>query len=308
LLEQWERQAWARQEWQADQAEAFACLETVAQDLDQRERQVALGEKTLAKVEADLRRRQEEVGRVQSALEGWQARLIVCEAAWETERETTLARIHAREEALQRKTQALTRLRQRWMERRRQELEALQSERARYGQAQRQYAGLWEEYLNRFAILEQEQRALAEKSLALEQYRQEVLAQSGNSAAVDKRLERLRRRGAAQTAAATRRLAQERQLLTEEAQRVNALVRQFQEDAAALSRREATFAQQLTDGEQEQVRREEERLRIDAEVQSMRLQHELAERQLHTLRDEVERLARHFLGDGPELLPFEQAA
>src|SRR5207253_5773877 len=129
--------------------------------------------------------------------------------------------------------------RSRWQQRRKQELVALRGELQRCGAARRQYAVLWEECLNHGSALEQQQRALAERALALEQYRLEVIGRAPDSAAAEKRLERLRRRCAAPTTAARRNLDRERQALDAERKRLQTLAQQLDGQTAALAESEA---------------------------------------------------------------------
>ncbi len=246
---------------------------------------------------------------MQSHLDGWQARLTARAAAWEAQRESLLADLQGREESARRRADALAKLRQRWTQRRHREVAVLRGELQRRAAARRQYAALWEECLNHSAALEQQQRATAERALALEQYRLEAIAQSPNSPAAEKRLERLRRRCAASTVSARRNLDRERQTLEAEQKRLQELAADLDQQSAALDQRDAELARQLADWEHSTAAADEARERLQAELQIVSAQRARLEQETQTLRDEVERLARLLMDDGPTLLlPLNQAA
>ena len=188
--------------------------------------------------------------------------------------------------------------RQRWADRRHEEMAVLQDERQRCEEAHRRYATQWEDYFTRSTALDQEKRTLAERSLAMEQYRLEILGRSPDSARAEKRLERLRRRLAGQNAAVQRQLNCERQALAREAQRLDALAEQLQEQAAVLAQRQAEFAQDLAEEEQAQAQIETLQACHELDMQRLHGQRVQHERQLQTLRDEVERLAQLLIDDG----------
>src|SRR5262249_22257208 len=149
-------------------------------------------------------------------LQGWQARLRAREVTWEGERDRLLSEVRTREELADKRLAVLLELRQRWQKRRCYEITLLKNKRAACEQLRREFAALREEWVRRNNLLEQEQRALAEKTLAMEQYKQECLGQAADSAAAARRLDRLRRRVAAQNAAAVRTLMRQREELQAE--------------------------------------------------------------------------------------------
>jgi hypothetical protein len=308
LLEQAERLIRAREEWRSETAATLADLEEAGRRLEERERQLEPRDRHLAAAEAELRRRGGTAAQFQAQLDGWQARLTAREAAWEADREAVLAESRQREEAAGRQSEALSDLRLRWGQRRQKEVAALRTRLQRCAAVRRQYAALWEECVKHGSALEQQQRALAERALALEQYRLEVIGRAPDSAAADKRLERLRRRCAAPTAAARRNLDRERQALEAEARRLQTRAQQLDEQAAGLAGREAELSRGLAEWESGQLGAQAERARLQTEVQSLTAQRTRHEREAQALRAEVERLARLLIDDGPTLLPVGQAA
>jgi chromosome segregation ATPase len=308
LLEQAERLVRAEEEWRALQVAALADLEEAAGRLQRREERMGPRDRALTEAEAELRRRGEAAAQLQAHLDGWQARLTARAAAWEADRETLLASVKEREEVVRRQTDVLADLRRRWSQRCKKELAALDGEMLRCQAARRQYASLWEDCHHHGAALERQQRALAEKALALEQYRLEVIGPAPDSAAAEKRLQRLRRRCAAPTAAARRNLDRERQALDTERKRLQQLAGQLDKQTASLSEREADVTRQLTEWEASKADADTARARLRAEVEALAAQRAYREREAQALRDEVERLARLLMDDGPTLLPVTQAA
>jgi len=303
LLEHAARLARAQQEWCVEQAAALAALHEAGRRVAEREAQIEPREHGLADAEMELQRRARAVAQLQSYLDGWQARLTARAAAFDAQREALLADVRAREEAALRRGDALAKLRQRWTQRRQKEVAALRGELSRCAAARRQFAALWEECLNHGAALEQQQRAAAERALALEQYRLEVIGRAPDAAAAEKRLERLRRRCAAPTVAARRNLDRERQALDGEHKRLQELAGVMDQHTASLAEREAELARRLAEWEHSTAAADEARDRLQVELQVLTAQRARHEQEAQTLRDEVERLARLLMDDGPTILP-----
>jgi len=309
LAEQCERLLRAQQRWQENRDAIVAELETVGMRLQEREQTLTARECQLQTAEYEGRQRREQQALARQHLDGWHARLAAREAAWESEREGLLARLHAREELVKRYLSIMADLRQRWAQRRRQEVEHWRAESKHCQEIRQHYALLWEEYTRRNAAVEQEQRILAERALAMEQFRLECIGQSANSPAAEKRLERLRRRWAALSAAAQRALAKERHALQAEASRLEERSRQLEQYAAELAARATDLSSRQTEWQHEQTSAEGAQTRMRQELQSLRVQHDLHERQIHTLRDELERMAQTLIEESePLTLPAVQAA
>jgi len=301
LLEQAARLARAEEKWRAEQAAALADLDAAGRRLEAQEAQAEPRRRALAEAEADLRRRTEAAARQQGYLDAWQARLTARAAAWEADREALLAGLGSREEAARRQAELLAELRGRWERRRVKEEAALRAELKRCAAARRQYASLWEECLNRNVALERQQRVLAEQALALEQYRLELVGRAPDAAAADKKIDRLRRRCTAATAVARRNLEYERQAVHVESKRLQEWAQRLDEQAAALAAGEADLSRRLAEAENDQAGGEAARARLQAEVQALTARRAQHEREAQALRDEVERLARLLMDDGPAL-------
>jgi hypothetical protein len=173
----------------------------------------------------------------------------------------------------------------------------------------KQYAKLWDEYFRRRAALEQEQRAVAERALALEQYRLECQGKAPDSAAADRRLEQHRRRWASLAAVAQRNVARERQALHVEAARQHQRSRAEQRLAHDVALREEVLSRDRATWEQEKALHELTQTRLRQQLQSLQAHRDQYERQLQQLSEEVERMARLLIENGEQaLLPFTQAA
>ena len=309
LAELCERLIVARQGWRREYHGAVEELEAAAARLQERELAVALREEMLAPREFALDQRLDETARLRQQLDAWRARLAAREAVWEGERERLLDQLQAREALTQRQWLAMVDLRRRWSQRRRHELKQVRADLQRCEGFRRQYAMLWEECGRRRTELEQKERQLAERALAMEQYRLEFLGQAPDSAAAAKRLGRLRRRWAGVVAAAERGLRRERRALEAEAVHFRDQAEEMEQRLAEAARQEEDLARRLAAWEHEQVLAEDGNARLRRELQSLQAQRALYERQLTHVRDELERVARSLI-DGPEppALTVAQAA
>jgi hypothetical protein len=284
-------------------------VEAAAARLQERELALVLREEALAPRELALEQRREEAERLRRHLEAWLARVAAREAVWEGERERLLDQVQAREALTQRQWLAMVDLRRRWSQRRRNELKQVRADLHRCEGFRRQYAMLWEECARRRTELEQKERALAERGLALEQSRLEFLGQAPDSAAAAKRLGRLRRRWAGVVAAAERGLRRERRALEAEAARFRDQAEEVEQRLVEVAQHEEDLSRRLAAWEHEQTLAEDGNARLRRELQTLQAQRALYERQLAQVRDEVERVARALI-DEPELpaLTIAQAA
>jgi chromosome segregation ATPase len=168
---------------------------------------------------------------------------------------------------------------------------------------------LQQEWLRRSAVLAKEQRTLAERALALEQYRQQCISRSANPKTAEKRLERLRRRWASVAASTERKLAAERKALETQSARLEAHARQLQDNADDLATQEADLSARQAAWEERQVQDQAEHEAMRHELGSARNQRRSYEQQIQALNEEVERLARFLLdGNDSATVSISQAA
>ncbi|MCS6850299.1 MAG: hypothetical protein NZ700_03900, partial [Gemmataceae bacterium] len=302
LAEQLERLVQAQENWQREHDAAAAALTAVAQRLAERERVLEIDE-------CRVRHQLAEVAQTRQQLESWELRLGAREAAWESERERLVADIRLREQLVARRLHALHALHERWVRRRRQEVSQLQAAQAANLKVYEETVALRQEWLRRNAALEQEQRSLAERALAVEQYRQELLRRSPQSAAAAKRIEKLRRRWVAASAAARRALDQEREALRDELESLKHQRQRLQARAQKLAAIEAELANRYSAWERRQLLAQDINQRLRHQLQAAVVQRDLYVKERDRLRLEVERFARALLGREPTpALPAARAA
>jgi chromosome segregation ATPase len=309
LAEQYERLAQAQQQWQENSQAVGTELEAVEQRLGAREMALEKHAQAVAKAGDELHQRAGEIARTQRDLASRSARLAASEASWEGERERLLASLGARENLVERQLAALDDLRERWGKRRKRQVCWLRAQRDMCERLRREGEALRQEWLRRSSILSKDQRALAERALALEQYRQHCIARATNPKAAEKRLRRLRRRWAALGVSAERKLTRERKSLEAQAARLEEQARTLRHDNDQLADQEAELSTRQPALEQQQLEDRRDQEKMQQELHSLRRQRHSYEQQLEALRQEVERLARALLDESDATpLPAAQAA
>jgi hypothetical protein len=308
LAEQCQRLNLARKQWQEERDAAAAELEPLALELQQREQEVGARERGVAELELSLRQRQEDLKHQQHSLDAWQARLAVRTALWEGEREHLLAETRSREEKAERMAAAIAQIRRRWQHRRSQEVERIHAMLAACEQLRRDCMALRDDWLNRGKTLEHERRALAERALALEEYRFTFVRQAEDKAVVHQRLDQLRKRWHAEFDAAEQPAIRERQNLAREGEALRERYQNIAEEITSLAQRETELTQREMAHDQEQLQSQAEQDEIQHALASMRARAAIHERQLQDLNNEVERLARAMLDEGDSGMPAARAA
>jgi hypothetical protein len=306
LLEVWRTLDQTELAWQRERVALLAELEALGGRLQEREQDIRLREGVLKNQEGVLARQHDEAVQLRQQLESWQLRFRTRQANWEGERDRLLSEVQARESLAERHLAGLADLRERWLKRRRQEVQAIQAQRAQYDKLRQEAAALRKEWLNRTAVLEDRQRAVAEQELALEQHRQETLAQAPDAVAVERALEKHRRRWLNDNAAALRALAQQRQAAQAELAQLDERFRVLQRQAQALHAGTAEFSEQRALWDHEQMVTQSAQNSLRQDVQRLQKQREAYEVQLARLQDEVDRVAGTLLNEGsvpPEAAP-----
>src|SRR5262249_11503748 len=123
LAEECERLARAHQHWNLERAQSFDALESLGQQLHEREQALQSREQELERGEYELRRRFDDVSDTYKQLEAFKAQALASGLAWEAERGRMLAEVQIREESAHRHLTALAAMRERWDTRRRRQLE-----------------------------------------------------------------------------------------------------------------------------------------------------------------------------------------
>jgi pSer/pThr/pTyr-binding forkhead associated (FHA) protein len=310
LAEECERLAQAQQRWYQERTAALRALEDLGLQFQGREQLLRAREQALERAEYAARQQADEVAETHKVVEALKARASAGVSAWETERTGLLADLQAREQVVNRTMAAVTALRERWERRRRRQVLRLRRQRQTYEELRRESAVLRAEWLQRSTVLVQEQRRVAERGLALEQYRQECISKAANPKAAEKRLEHLRRRWAALSVSARRALALERRKFKAESQRLEERARQLEQHAHEVTSQAADLSNRQATWEEKQLTTETDQERLHQELQVLRIQRRQLEQQLQVLREQVEHLARLLIDDhgGPAPLPTAQAA
>jgi hypothetical protein len=299
----------AQQEWQQARGTTADDLETLTRGLEEREQAVLASQAALAGEESKLQLRRQELSSFRQDLEAWATRLTLRESAWESQRDCFLADVRAREELADKHLEALAPLRQTWATRRQQELDILSSERAACEKLRQEYGALRQECWKRALALDQHQRDLTEKALALEEYRQRVVLRSQDAAAVESRLERMRRRWTQHNALTMRSAEEQCAVLQAESIQMEKRGRQLLKIAEELTSREAELAEHQTAGEEAQTLAAADQESLRQELETASAQRERCELHVTELQAEVERLARVLLDEaGQPVMALTRAA
>jgi chromosome segregation ATPase len=257
-----------------------------------------LSQREQAGLQADqvLRQRHEELVHLRQEMIAWRARLRVREAGWEGERQRLLADARGREELAERHLAALVELRQRWAQRRQEELLKLHQDREDLDATRQALSRQRRALAEQTAVLETDKRVLAEKSLALEQYRQEFLATT-QSPAAQRRLERLRRRWITLHAAAIRAASRERASLQATALALDERLDELRQRADAVAKGEAQLNERQTSWEHKQTLVAARQSRLQHDLHSAQAQRNVFEQQVARMREEIERIARALMDE-----------
>jgi chromosome segregation ATPase len=309
LVEAWERAARVHDAWHADRTQAVADLESMATRLLERDLIVQEREQTCAHADEGIRRRHQELLRLQEQMIAWRARLHTDEDAWDSDKARMLAELRSKDAAAEQHLAMLAELRQRWATRRRQEMDKLDGERAALETARKEFARLRAELLKRVAALEDEQRVIAEKSQALELYLEQTLSRAAGDPQAEHRLERLRREWVSQNAEVIRNLGRERATLHAELKAVEHRHEELHHRAVEIAAAETELMEKQTAWEEQQLLLEAQRVRLECDLHNAQEQRLFAEQQLSAAREEVERMARALLDEpSPPFLSLDQAA
>ena len=271
LAEQWQRLLLVQQHWQQHYQALVRELEAAGRHLLERDRGIKVREQGLESAEKGIRLRQRDALELQRQLEAWQARMTARESAWTGERDRFLNELHARQKLAERRLAEIRLLHERWTKRRRRELAWLQNERGTAEKVRQECADLRDDWFKRGAALQEEQRSLAERSLALEQYQQETMGQATNPASAERRLQRLRIRWAGQLAKAQKSASAERQRIESDATNLQERQVRYQKHLARLNQREEELSEKLR-------KWEEDRLQVGDELARLRQELEVARR------------------------------
>ena len=309
LVEQWQRLGILHEHWEKDRLHASVELEELARRLVEKGHVLAEREQASHQADQVLRQRHDELVQIRQQMIAWRARLRVREKAWQGERTQLLTEVRNREELADQHLNTLVDLRHRWAKRRRQELEKLRDERQSFESLRKEFGQQRLQLTEQTTALEEEKRILAEKALALEQYRKEFLSKGEENPAAERRIERLRRRWITQNASAIRATTKDREHLQAELTALEARHADLQKRADALSQAELDLTEKMTAWEHKQALAAARQTRIQLELQSAEAQRQLFEQQVAKMKEEIERIARALIDepDPPTSLALKAA-
>jgi pSer/pThr/pTyr-binding forkhead associated (FHA) protein len=296
LVEQWQQLVRVQAAWQEQRDRAAVELESLAQTLLQREQELGQREQTITGGEDIYRRRRAEVDSLRDEVRVWRNRLQTREQALEVERQQLLNEVRQREVGAHEQVAELTQWRGDWEQQRQELLRQLQTEQADVAKLHGDLARLREEWLARAGQLEVERRQLTERTLALEQYRRQVLDSANDPTAVRK-INRLRRRWLQQNNALLRKIRRDRETLHLELTNLDTRHGELIHKAAELTQRETTLAQREARLVEQELNSAMSQSWLEQQARLAEIQQQRTEEQLRLLKDETERLARTLLDD-----------
>jgi chromosome segregation ATPase len=296
-------------DWQEMQETLAADLETLAHRFDQRESVLVRREDEMARRDQAQCEQELEFDRAHEELLALKSCFASQKLSWEGEkvRHLTEAAEHARLHDDQ--LQAAQELRQRWEERRERQVMRLRSQLQACVELQMELSGLRKEFFDRRSVLDQERRQLAERTLALEQLRQEYIARAEDPAAAERRLNSLLHQWSEEAAAIEAALARERRAIEKQLSRMEERLAQLREYGVELAERDSVLAKRETSWEEGQATLLSEQKRLHQELAMVRSHRETYQWENQELREEVEKLARLLMDQPPSIpRPVSQAA
>lgn len=308
LAEQAERLVRARQAWEEERKGAAAELEMAALALYEREQELLSKDRALQAATEVCEQRRQELAQLRCYVDGWQSRLTARTASCEAEHDRRLIDLRTREDLAVRQLAAVAAVRQRWLERRRQEVDRLRVEHAANAKLRQEGLALRKRWLRRLSLLQQAQHRLAQQAQPPGEPGLVLGGRHNEPTLTDEDVQRLRRLTAVANAAAQL-LARERQALAAESAALEDRSAQIEKRWAQLLLLEENLGKRVTAWEGDRLLARSEAAKMRQELHSLRGQRGTYESQLATLTAEVERLIQFLLEDAGSLpRPIGQAA
>jgi pSer/pThr/pTyr-binding forkhead associated (FHA) protein len=286
LLEQYQRLAEIQDVWQRQRDLAAAELEALAHRLLAQEQTLDQRDQQMAALEATNQQRRQEIDTVRHEIQLCRAQLTTRAQIFQKDHQEQMLALRQKETQLQEQLARLEQLRNRWNQRRQQTIDQLRSKRASLEEQQKETHKRRVALFERSQQIEEEKRILAEKALALEQYRQEVFFRTKDPAA-QRRVERLRRRWLTLNSAMIRTAKGEREaarkdLLELDSQRAELMksMTQLTQDESAAAEKQALLERDEAVLKAGQLELEEQLGKLESQGQhsqetSLRLQDEI---------------------------------
>jgi hypothetical protein len=278
-------------------------VEVAARRLNERERLLYAREKQLGGREADLEHCRRAAERVRANLEGWRVRLALREAAFDSERSSLLCEVRACAESAAREAARMREAQRRWQDRRTAELVQLGAARGKCEEARSAYLLSWQECQDRITTLARDQRDLAIRSLAVEELRLELPSRAPDAPAAERRLARLEQRNRIRLQAAEHAVQEGQATLQAEIVRLKEEWQRFREAEATLAERQDGLERLRSDLEKTRSQLDSDDDERADDIRRLRNQHQRDMEEMTALKQELERIARHLIGDEEDALP-----
>jgi pSer/pThr/pTyr-binding forkhead associated (FHA) protein len=302
LIEQFGRLAEFQDTWQRLRDQAAVEVETLAQRLLVQGQSLEERERQTAAVETVLQQRQQEMDAVRQEIQLCRAHLKTRMQMVEKDYQEQVLAVRQKETLLHEQLAELEQLRLRWNQRRQEMIDQLRSKRASLDEQQKETQKRRVALFEKTQQIEEEKRIFAEKAIALEQYRQEILLRAKDPAA-KRRIERLRRRWLTLNSTLIRTAKAEReatkndllQLETQRAEMMKSLNQLTQDESASAKRKTL-----LEEGEAVLKAR---RAQLEQEFSKLQRQSERSQEKTLRLQDDIDTLATvvYEEADGPRI-------
>jgi hypothetical protein len=289
LLEQYQRLAEIQDDWQRQRDQAAAELEALAHRLLAQEQALDQREQQTAALQATNQQRQQEIDTVRHEIE-------LCRAQWTTRAETfqkdhqdQMHALRQKETQLQEQLAGLEQLRNRWNQRRQQTIDQLRSKRALLEEQQKETHQRRVALFERSQQIEEEKRILAEKALALEQYRHEIFVRTKDPAA-QRRVERLRRRWLTLNCAMIRTAKGEREAARKDLLELDSQRAELSKSVTQLAQDQSTAAEKQALLEKDDAVLKARQLELEEQLGKLESQRQHSQEKSLRLQDEFDSL------------------
>jgi chromosome segregation ATPase len=285
LAEQFERLAAMEGAWRQERDRVGEELNDMAVQLEQREIALAIDQK-------ECERRQAALRQARSQIESRQAQLQSQILGFSAERDSLTTELESQLEETARKQAQFRLLREHVVERQMQQTVRLKRAHLACERLRKSYTRLRKRCLRQSEQLVRQERDLAARTLAIEQFRQETIVGAGEPVKAERQVEVLRRQWSEAVAQSTAQLRDEREsitaLLRELDARASAVERQMEETLS----RDREIAQREAAYEQARVVSDSQGNELRQTIRMLETRRGNLEDESAGLRQEVEQLAR----------------
>ena len=306
LAEQRHRLGLLQASWQEDRDRTVAELQSLAEALAAADEELRQREEAYAENEEELDRRRSQLTELRHKIFARNAELKVRESAWEAERDRLLTEVRHREELAEQSLASLVELRHRWARRRQAEVEKLNEERAALVALREELDREHNEINKRLMLADDQKRAQAERQIALEQLRLEIVGRADPEA--ERRVERLRRRWLTHNAGVLRTIASERGAMENERRLLDQRFLELHQRLDAVTVSENELQQKILAWENQQVVVQARHARMESTAHVADSQKAVLEKQVFQMREQIERIAKDLLDEDRPPTGLERAA